>query len=781
MNINELNEHQQQAVLCTDAPSLVIAGAGSGKTRVLTYKIAYLLEQGIKPWNILALTFTNKAAREMRERIGQLVDEAQAGALWMGTFHSIFGRILRREASLIGFDSNFTIYDASDAKNLITDIIREMGLNDKQYKAAIVASRISNAKNALMLPSQYQSDSEMRQRDGRDNLSYVGKIYEMYWHRCKQSNAMDFDDMLLYTWLLFRDHPEVAARYEQHFEHVLVDEYQDTNYAQHQIVWQLTSHRQRLTVVGDDAQSIYSFRGANIDNILHFRERYAQSQIFKLEQNYRSTQNIVGAAGSLIEHNRNQIKKNVFSCQQEGNRISVYATQSDIEEAIVVQREIRSLMRSEHLSANEIAILYRTNAQSRAMEEQLRKNNIPYRIWGGQSFYQRKEIKDVIAYFRTVVNLADEVAFRRIINYPTRGIGDQSQNKIAQDAQRRQCTQWEVVSGEIPLDVSSATRSKIARFVEMMTEFHKRAEEEDAYTLAMDIVSRSGLREELMKGSGPDDITRQQNVQELLDHLSAWVNDRREEDEGVLLHHYLEEVSLLTDMDDEGTQDKECVTLMTIHAAKGLEFDAVFVVGMEEMLFPSQLSIDSPRALEEERRLCYVAMTRARKHLVLTWARSRFRYGKTEMCMPSRFLSEINQRYLQQGGAATRRSIETSFQKASSTLSRSSAFSSTQSSTLSASSFSSRPAQTPTSSRRMVPLGTRPSALRSNASSLNITESKTSSGASLRVGQEVEHARFGRGTVQFLEGSGMDAKATILFQNGETRKLLLRFANLKLC
>lgn len=771
MNINDLNEHQQQAVLCTDAPSLVIAGAGSGKTRVLTYKIAYLLEQGIKPWNILALTFTNKAAREMRERIGLLVGEAQASALWMGTFHSIFGRILRREAALIGFDSNFTIYDASDAKNLIADIIREMGLNDKQYKPALVASRISNAKNALMLPSQYQSDAETRQRDGRDSLSSIGKIYEAYWLRCKQSNAMDFDDMLLYTWLLFRDNPEVAARYEQHFDHVLVDEYQDTNYAQHQIVWQLTSHRQRLTVVGDDAQSIYSFRGANIDNILRFRERYAQSKTFKLEQNYRSTQNIVGAAGSLIGHNRNQIKKDVFSRQQEGSRISVYATQSDIEEAIVVQREIRSLMRNDHIPANEIAILYRTNAQSRAMEEQLRKNNIPYRIWGGQSFYQRKEIKDVIAYFRTVVNLSDEVAFRRIINYPTRGIGDQSQNKIAQEAQRRQCTLWDVISSENPLDVSAATRNKISRFVEMMTEFHQQSEEVDAYTLAMDIVSRSGLREELMKGSAPDDITRQQNVQELMDHLSAWVNDRREEDEGTLLHNYLEEVSLLTDMDDEETQEKDCVTLMTIHSAKGLEFDAVFVVGMEEMLFPSQLSIDSPRALEEERRLCYVAMTRARKHLALTWARSRFRYGKTEMCMPSRFLSEIDQHYLQQGGVTFRRNSTDLF-----TRSVSQTFPPRPTFTTATSSIS--------STRRMTPLGVRPSNQKpvvSSSAASSVVSSSASSGLTLQVGQEVEHARFGRGTVKVLEGSGMDAKATILFQNGESRKLLLRFANLRLC
>lgn len=768
MNINDLNERQRQAVVCTDAPSLVIAGAGSGKTRVLTYKIAYLLQQGIKPWNILALTFTNKAAREMRERIGQLVGEETASRLWMGTFHSIFGRILRREASLIGFDANFTIYDAADAKNLITEIIKQMGLNDKTYKPAAVASRISNAKNALMLPSQYLSDPEVRQRDTRDSMSSIGKVYETYFQRCRQSNAMDFDDMLLYTWMLFRDHPEVADRYQNLFEQVLVDEYQDTNYAQHQIVWQLTNRRQRLTVVGDDAQSIYSFRGANIDNILRFSELYAGSKLFKLEQNYRSTQNIVGAAGSLIGHNRNQIRKEVFSEQTEGSRINVHATQSDIDEAIVLQRDIRTLIRAEHLSPNEIAILYRTNAQSRVLEEQLLKANIPYRIWGGQSFYQRKEIKDVVFYLRLAVNLTDEVALHRVFNYPTRGIGDQTQQKIAQLAAQQGCAQWTLISqGQLP-ELTSRAANKISEFAAMMNEFNERSQREDAYSLAMDIVSRSGLREELMKGNGADDITRQQNVQELLDHLNAWVEDKREAGENFLLHNYLEEISLLTDMDDTENAEQESVKLMTIHAAKGLEFDAVFVVGMEEMLFPSQLCIDSPRALEEERRLCYVAMTRARKYLTLSWARTRFRYGKTEMCMPSRFLSEIDQKYLQQastsrntGFTTTRRTAQPSFSSISSSVSTNPSHLESPIPSMS----------TAANTRRLTPLGKRPATSAQTSAPIdNVLQ--------LRVGQVVNHARFGRGTVQSLEDSGMDAKATILFDNGETRKLLLRFAKL---
>lgn len=770
MNLNELNESQRDAVLCIDAPSLVIAGAGSGKTRVLTYKIAYLLEQGLQPWNILALTFTNKAAKEMRERIGKLVGEEKAAPLWMGTFHSIFSRILRRESSLIGFDSNFTIYDAADSKNLVSDIIREMQLDDKKYKSGIVASRISNAKNALILPAQYQSDPDIRQRDQRDMMASIGQIYERYVQRCRQSNAMDFDDLLLYTWLLFRDHPEVAQAYEERFQFVLVDEYQDTNYAQHEIVWQLTQNRQRLSVVGDDAQSIYSFRGANIDNILQFRDRYTSPRMFKLEQNYRSTQTIVGAANSLILHNQRQIRKDVFSQADQGTRIPIYNTQSDKDESIIVQREIRRLMRDEHIAPNEIAILYRTNAQSRSLEEELRRNNVPYRIYGGLSFYQRKEIKDAVAYLRMAVNQHDELALMRIINYPTRGIGATTMARVHQVSLERDMTMWDVLQTPELLDVNRGTLAKLSAFVTLIQEFGEMAKTTDAHTVAMDIFRRSGLSAEVMKGREPEDITRQENMQELMDHLKAFVEERIETGDDAFLTDYLQEISLLTDADDESNDTDARVSLMTVHASKGLEFDAVFVVGMEEMLFPSQMSIDSPRQLEEERRLFYVAMTRARRFLTLSCAKSRIKYGKFEVCRPSRFLSEIDKQYLQQrASGASAYTEKPSFSNFSSGTSRFGSFgSSSQSGTTRTSSSSVTAGSSHGRLLRMPPSRpTQSEGLPSNAE------------GAIRVGQRVEHSRFGQGVVQKVVGSGLDTKATILFDNGETRTMLQRFAKLR--
>ena len=612
--LSQLNDSQRQAVLCCDAPSLVIAGAGSGKTRVLTYKIAYLLQQGMQPWNILALTFTNKAANEMRQRIAKMVGEEMSSRLWMGTFHSIFSRILRHECAHLGFNKDFTIYDASDSKSLIKNIIKEMQLDDKTYKPSSVASRISMAKNSLILPSAYQADRRNLDADMQAKMPAIGQIYMQYWTRCRQSNVMDFDDLLLYTWILFSEHPDVAQRWEDRFHFVLVDEYQDTNFAQHAIIWLLTQHRQRVSVVGDDAQSIYSFRGANIDNILRFQERYQGSRLFKLEENYRSTQTIVSAANSLIKHNRAQIQKDVFSKKSMGELISVHQTYSDIDEANDVARCIREFHRNEQIPYSQMAVLYRTNAQSRAFEEVMRKSSIPYRVFGGTSFYQRKEIKDVIAYLRLIVNLHDEEALRRIINYPTRGIGQTTLDKVYKAATMHELTPWDVLSAPHLIDVSAATRTKLSRFVQMITNFNERHLNEDAYTLVLDIVSESGIRVEINKGNDPEDISRQENLQELLDGIAAFVQERKEQGQEYLLTNYLQEVSLLSDVDENDSQTEDRLTLMTVHSAKGLEFRVVFIVGMEEGLFPSQMSSDNMRALEEERRLFYVAITRAEEY-----------------------------------------------------------------------------------------------------------------------------------------------------------------------
>ena len=742
LNLNELNESQREAVICCDHPSLVIAGAGSGKTRVLTYKIAYLMEQGMSPWNILALTFTNKAAREMRERIGQKVGARTASMLWMGTFHSIFSRILRTEGQHIDYRSDLTIYDASDSKNLVKTIIKEMGLDDKVYKPSAVASRISMAKNHLILPSAYRANTENMKHDTQARMPMTGEIYTRYNQRLRQSSAMDFDDLLLNTWLLFSQHPDIAAKWEERFQFVLVDEYQDTNYAQHQIVWLLTQHRQRVSVVGDDAQSIYSFRGANIDNILRFQERYPDSRLFKLERNYRSTQTIVTAANSLISHNRGQIKKSVYSDGSIGEPITLMQTYSDIDEANAVVRCIREFHNNELIPYNQIAILYRTNAQSRAFEEAMRKAPIPYRVYGGLSFYQRKEIKDVIAYLRLIVNPHDEEALRRIINYPTRGIGATTLSKVFAYSSETEMSPWEVILHPDTLDVSAATKTKLTKFTQLITELHDLSHTTDAHTLALDIIRRSGMQAEINSGNDSDDITRRENLQELVDGIAAYVEEHEQQGQSTLITDYLQEVSLLSDLDQSEGEEEDRVTLMTIHTSKGLEFRTVFIVGLEEGLFPSEMSSDTLRGLEEERRLFYVAITRAKEYLILSNAKSRFRYGKTEFCDPSRFLHELDPSCLRTNARERPRPVATL-----------------------------RPPIT-THRPPMSVLHSMPS---SSISSSQKTPS-TSSYQNLSEGTIIIHERFGQGTIRQIQGSGIDTKATVDFDNAGTKQLLLRFA-----
>ena len=653
MNIDilrELNDSQRVAVEYCDGASLVIAGAGSGKTRVLTYKIAWLLEQGMKPWQILALTFTNKAAREMKDRIGRLVGEEQARYLQMGTFHSVFARILRAEADKIGYNANFTIYDQTDARSLVKTIIKEMGLDDKVYKPSSVADRISLAKNHLLLPQAYQQ-SAWAADDATQKRPQVANIYIRYAERCRQANAMDFDDLLVQTWVLFEKNEEVRRKYVEKFGFVLVDEYQDTNYAQQSIVYQLTKERQKVCVVGDDAQSIYSFRGANIDNILNFQSQYNNAKLFKLEQNYRSTQLIVQAANSLIRRNERQIPKNVFSKNEHGEKLQLKPAYSDREEALIVTQDIKKLKRQDNCNWSDFAILYRTNSQSRSFEEQMRKDGIPYRIYGGLSFYQRKEIKDVIAYFRLIANPDDEEAFKRIINYPARGIGDTTVGKIIQTAQAYGVSLWRVIKDPVlfPMDVSKGTMTKIQNFRQLIEGWIERLQTEDAYTLGHDIIMNSGISKDIYSGRNPEDISRQENLEEFLGGMQDFVESRREEDMGdeVYLPDFLQEVALLTDLDSDDGDSNDKVVLMTVHAAKGLEFPTVFVVGLEENIFPSPMCTNSMRELEEERRLLYVAITRAEKHCILTCAQNRFRYGRMEYDTPSRFIRDIDPELLQ--------------------------------------------------------------------------------------------------------------------------------------
>ena len=819
--LNDLNDAQRAAVEYIDGPSLVIAGAGSGKTRVLTYKIAYLLSQGMKPWSIMALTFTNKAAREMKERIGKLVGDDLAQHLYMGTFHSIFSRILRAEAEHIGFNNNFTIYDESDSRSLLKAIIKEMGLDDKAYKPAAVHARISMAKNNLVTAESYDSDPAILEQNKRAKMPAIGKIYVAYVQRCRQANAMDFDDLLMLTFQLFRDHEEIRQKYAGRFDYILVDEYQDTNHVQMSIVMQLCKEKLRVCAVGDDSQSIYSFRGANIDNILNYQKQLPGTQLFKLEQNYRSTQTIVEAANSLIRHNRNQIQKEVFSKNDKGEKIQYKPAYSDKEEALIVAKNIQRIKRQDDCGYDQFAILYRTNAQSRSFEEEFRKQGIPYRIYGGLSFYQRKEIKDIIAYFRLVANPDDEEAFKRIINYPARGIGATTVMKIADCAHQNQVSFWEVIGNveHYGLNVNKGTQTKLENFRLLISSFIDRSHTLDVYELGDAIIRESRISEDIMSGKNADDLARQENLEEFLSGMQTFVAGRQEEgrmDEAYLTD-YLQDVALLTDADSEGEKDEPRVSLMTVHAAKGLEFATVFVVGLEENIFPSPLAAISVRELEEERRLLYVAITRAEKHCILTNAKNRFRYGKMEFDNPSRFIDEIDASLIEGGEEAPESSFgggRSSFGGYGSSSrygsdggyggrmpwdkDRSGYGREYQNAKPVASQFMADPKPSYTSSSRIgvsrgvtsqseesrPTLTRRPEGFKSvravNAVQRIMGDTATSSSVastgSLSEGCRIEHQRFGIGKVLKIEGTGENTKATVEFQNAGTKQLLLKFA-----
>ena len=771
--LEDLNSGQRAAVEYCDSPQLVIAGAGSGKTRVLTYKIAYLLEQGYQPWNILALTFTNKAAREMKERIGRLVGQEKALRLQMGTFHSVFARILRAEADKIGFNSNFTIYDQTDARSLVKNIIKEMQLDDKVYKPASVADRISMAKNHLLMPHAYETSSWAAD-DVQKKRPQVSNIYYRYIERCRQANAMDFDDLLVQTFLLFRDHEDIRRKYVDRFRYVLVDEYQDTNYAQQEIVLQLTQDHGRVCVVGDDAQSIYSFRGANIDNILDFQKKYVQgTRLFKLEQNYRSTQLIVKAANSLIRKNERQIRKDVFSENEQGECLTLKPAYSDKEEAIIVCNDIKRIRQKDGCEYSDFAILYRTNAQSRSFEEQMRKDGIPYRIYGGLSFYQRKEIKDVIAYFRVVANPDDEEALRRIINYPTRGIGDTTVAKIVAMANLHNVSLWTVLSQPIVFGLSLAkgTQTKLETFKALIDGWRQRIDQEDAYVLGHAIIMESGISREIYSSQNPDDLSRQENLEEFLGGMQDFVESRREEgmENEILLPDFLQEVALLTDLDSEGDADQPKVALMTVHAAKGLEFPTVFVVGLEENIFPSPMCVGSMRELEEERRLLYVAITRAEKHCILTCAQNRFRYGRMEYDTPSRFIKDIDPALLHVEG-------DSQYSKSNSQYSESNSQYSKSNSQYSKSNFRSDSRfQNPRPVATQFVADPKPRFMPVRRES-PVSQSAAIGNIGLKEGNVIEHQRFGVGTVIRIEGSGENAKATVDFKHTGRKQLLLKFA-----
>ena len=825
--LNDLNEAQRAAVEYIDGPSLVIAGAGSGKTRVLTYKIAYLLSQGMKPWSIMALTFTNKAAREMKERIGKLVGNDLAQHLYMGTFHSIFSRILRAEAEHIGFNNNFTIYDESDSRSLIKAIVKEMGLDDKKYKPAAVHAKISMAKNNLMSAAAYESDAAIFEQNKRAQMPEVGKIFVAYVQRCKQANAMDFDDLLTLTYQLFREHEDIRHKYAARFDYVLVDEYQDTNHVQMSIVMQLCQEKQRVCAVGDDSQSIYSFRGANIDNILNYQRQFLGTRLFKLEQNYRSTQTIVEAANSLIKHNRNQIPKDVFSENAKGEKIQYKPAYSDKEEAAIVAKDVKRIRREDGCQYSDFAILYRTNAQSRSFEEEFRKQGIPYRIYGGLSFYQRKEIKDIIAYFRLVANPDDEEAIKRIINYPARGIGATTVLKIADCAHQNQVSFWEVIGApeQYGLAVNKGAMNKLETFRLLISSFIERAQTTDVYELGDAIIKESGISQDVMSGKDADDLARQENLEEFLSGMSAFVEERREEGrfDELFLQDYLQDVALLTDADSDGDKDEPRVSLMTVHAAKGLEFPTVFVVGLEENIFPSPLSAASLRELEEERRLLYVAITRAEKHCILTNAKNRWRYGKMEFDNPSRFIDEIDGKLIdcqdEAGGSLFGSMSESSLGSRSGSRFGSRADSMSdqpewaraqrprrpwedaeqpryssryQNSKPVASQFVADPKPSLSegnfksvralnaAKRYMETHSSHPASRGTGSAASSVSSAAASSAGSsscgLQEGMKIEHQRFGRGTVLKIEGTGENTKATVEFVHSGTKQLLLKYA-----
>lgn len=804
----DLNESQLEAVTYCDGPSLVIAGAGSGKTRVLTYKIAYLLQNGYEPWNILALTFTNKAAREMNERISALCGEGYTRYLWSGTFHSLFARILRAEHESTGYPSDFTIYDAADSKSLVKTIVKEMGLDDKIYKPNVVAGRISEAKNHLMLPAAYGTDSSIKRRDQVDGLQMVHKIYETYQQRLRAAGAMDFDDLLLNTYLLFRDHEEVRKKYMDRFRYILVDEYQDTNKAQHQILSLLTTPESRICVVGDDAQSIYGFRGADISNILQFKERYPSARVVKLECNYRSTQYIVDAANSIIAHNRSQIPKKVYSAGEKGEKIQLFSAMTDKEEAAKVAARVIKLHRS-GVDYNEIALLYRTNAQSRSFEETFRTASIPYRIYGGLSFYQRKEIKDVMAYLRLICNPHDEEAFRRVINYPARGIGATTIKKLQLTAANRAVSLWQVAShpDEAGLDVNAGTKSKLFKFCTLIEGFRAKLQTENAYDLCVSVVRESGIGADLTADHSAENISRQENVNEFLGSVSSFVKEQTEaQNPGVSLADFLPTVALLTDA-DQRSDDTPRVTLMTIHASKGLEFDSVFVTGMEDELFPNSNAKLYPREMEEERRLFYVAVTRAKRHCFLSYAQTRFRFGSLDVSDASPFIDEVDAGCIEREvdktinalpkrkptyssyGEGKYGSSEEKFQKRAyvpswqkgrnSGTMRDEEFSDYSGCR---SSRDDQPVRTP---RRVAPPTVPPGfkctsvTLKGSSSQTASAASSTTSNASYPEGTRIEHERFGKGTVTGCEGAGENMKICVAFDMAGTKKLLVKFAKFR--
>lgn len=767
--LEQLNESQRKAVEYTDGASLVIAGAGSGKTRVLTYKIAYLIKMGMHPWEIMALTFTNKAAKEMKERIVALAGD-DARYLQMGTFHSVFAKILRREAKRIGYDSNFTIYDESDSRSLCKIIVKQLQLDDKIYKPADVHSRISDAKNRLISPEDYAIDAGIMERDKYCNVPQMPVIYKLYVEGCRKSNAMDFDDLLYYTYLLLAQNNDIRKQYSDRYRFLLVDEYQDTNYVQQQIVWMLTKDHQHICVVGDDAQSIYGFRGANIDNILDFQQLYTDSKLFKLERNYRSTQRIVAAANSLIRHNNRQIPKEVYSKNAEGDKLTLRMLASDKEEAVSVSQSIRMTVKRGEATWKDFAILYRTNYQSRAFEEQLLKSNVPYRVYGGTSFYQRKEIKDVLAYFRLVVNHHDEEAFRRVINYPTRGIGDTSVSRIIAAAQETGESMWSVCANlaSYNVNVSKAVCNKIAAFQDMISRYSSHLDDEDAFVLGSELIKESGVSADVYGGHEPEDISRQENLEEFLDSMQDFVESNREEGLSTGLVEYLQDVSLMSDKDSDDDDNDNKVTLMTIHSSKGLEFPYVFVVGMEENIFPSPMCTDSMRLLEEERRLLYVAITRAEKHCVLTCAKSRFRYGHMEFDAPSRFLKDIDSRLMTVESSNYISDFSYGNTRQNSGYERS--YSQVQ---------TSKPVRKVESVASSKIMSSYKSVGMSSASAMPASSSSVTTAGGLSVGDRVEHSRFGIGLIHSIEGSGDNAKATVEFRNIGTKQLLLKFAKLR--
>jgi len=774
--LDELNTVQREAVENIDGPTLVIAGAGSGKTRVLTYRIAHMLHKGKHPSAILALTFTNKAAREMKIRIAKIIGEKAAQYLWMGTFHSVFAKILRMESKAINYPSTFTIYDSQDSKNLIKSIVKELQLDPAVYKPSDVLSRISFAKNNLVTAKSYSGNTQIIETDRQFRRPEIFRIYQMYENRCKASAALDFDDILMKTNYLFNKFPEILKKYQEKFRYLLVDEYQDTNFSQYQIIKQLASLHHNICVVGDDAQSIYSFRGARIENILNFKKDYPENKVFKLEQNYRSTQNIVNAANSVIDKNKNQIKKNVFSENEEGNKIKIIDAYTDYEEGYLIAGTINEIRYSKQCSFNGFAILYRTNAQSRILEESMRKKNIPYHIFGGISFYQRKEIKDLLSYYRLVLNPNDDEAFKRIINYPKRGIGDASVDKIASFAIQNQVSIWQAALrlNETNLGLGAAVQTKILAFIAFIQSFNAPALTLDAYEVARQIAIASGILKDLYIDKSPEGVSRYENLQELLNGIKDFTVREKSEDEIVTLSQFVENVALLTNEDKTENGDNERVTLMTIHSAKGLEFKHVFIAGVEEELFPSKFSVTDISDIEEERRLFYVAITRAETSLTISHARKRYKWGQLTDCKPSRFIKDISQNFIEYDNQSIQGSPFAGFKQENEKK-----FGTQETIQFSGINNKFKSFEKKPEIEKVKPLELN----KAKFSKLEIKKTtsiskKNNTLGNIQTGTKVMHERFGKGTITNIEGQFPESKATIEFESSGTKQILLKFAKL---